>query len=146
LLIVGDAPYATEFKQELARLAAGDPRVTLVGAVYGKGYQDLQRAAMAYIQATSVGGTHPALIEAMGAGNLVLAYGTPENVEVLGGTGLLFNSEKELSEAMARVVADPGAADLSALRLRARDRAARTYSWEAVTDGYVALWRNLGAP
>ena len=51
---------------------------------------------MAYIQATSVGGTHPALIEAMGAGNLVLAFGSPENLEVLDGTGLLFDDEASL--------------------------------------------------
>ena len=57
----------------------------MTGAIYGEGYRDLQRGALAYIQATSVGGTHPALIEAMGAGNLVLAFGTPENVEVTAG-------------------------------------------------------------
>ena len=79
LLIVGDAPYADAFKARLRELAAGDPRVRLTGAIYGDGYRDLQRSALAYIQATSVGGTHPALVEAMGAGNLVLAYGTPEN-------------------------------------------------------------------
>src|SRR3954454_11149689 len=93
LLIVGDAPYAPEFKAHLSELAAADPRVRLTGAIYGDGYRDLQRAAMAYVQATSVGGTHPALIEAMGAGNLVLAFGTPENREVLAGTGLLFEDE-----------------------------------------------------
>ncbi len=51
----------------------------LAGAIYGQGYRDLQRGALAYVQATSVGGTHPALVESMGAGNLVLAFRTPEN-------------------------------------------------------------------
>ena len=97
LLIVGDAPYATAYKDSLAELAAADPRVRLTGAIYGDGYRDLQRGALAYIQATSVGGTHPALIEAMGAGNLVLAFRTPENVEVTGGTGLLFDDEAGLA-------------------------------------------------
>ena len=66
LLIVGDAPYAADHKAQLARLAAADPRVRMVGGKYGEAYTDLQRAAMAYIQATSVGGTHPALIEVHG--------------------------------------------------------------------------------
>ena len=104
LLIVGDAPYAAAFKAELEQLAAGDPRVRLTGAIYGDGYRDLQRSAMAYIQATSVGGTHPALIEAMGAGNLVLAYRTPENEEVTAGTALLFSNERELASHLERVV------------------------------------------
>ena len=105
LLIVGDAPYAAEYKSHLARLAAADPRVRMVGGMYGEAYTDLQRAAMAYIQATSVGGTHPALIESMAAGNLVLAFGTPENREVTAGTALIFDDQAELTDALTQVVA-----------------------------------------
>ena len=122
LLIVGDAPYATEYKAKLVELAAGDPRVRLTGGIYGQGYRDLQRGALAYIQATSVGGTHPALIEAMGAGNLVLAYSTPENDEVLAGSGLLFSDEDDLAAQLSRVVARPFSPDLVMLRERAGDR------------------------
>ena len=56
LLIVGSAPYADDFVRRLHALAGPDRRVRLTGAIYGEGYRDLQRAAMAYIQATSVGG------------------------------------------------------------------------------------------
>ncbi len=43
----------------------------------------------------------------MGAGNLVLAYGTPENREVLAGTGLLFDSEAQLTSLLGDVVGSP---------------------------------------
>ncbi len=142
---MGDAPYAEAFKARLRELAAGDPRVRLTGAIYGDGYRDLQRSALAYIQATSVGGTHPALVEAMGAGNLVLAYGSPENREVLAGTGLLFDSEAELTSLLGGVVANPEGGLFHALRTGARARASAVYSWDAVTDAYLALWRSLGA-
>jgi glycosyltransferase involved in cell wall biosynthesis len=145
LLIVGDAPYADAYKALLRELAAADPRVRMTGAIYGTGYRDLQRAALAYVQATSVGGTHPALVEAMGAGNLVLAYRTPENEEVLAGTGLLFATEAELAAQLARVVATPDDQALEALRTDARARAASTYSWDAVTEAYLSLWASLGA-
>jgi glycosyltransferase involved in cell wall biosynthesis len=145
LLIVGDAPYAEAYKAGLRELAAADPRVRLTGGIYGDGYRDLQRSALAYIQATSVGGTHPALVEAMGAGNLVLAYGTPENREVLAGTGLLFDSQAQLTSLLGDVVANPGGGLFSALRSGARARAAAVYSWDAVTDAYLDLWRSLGA-
>jgi glycosyltransferase involved in cell wall biosynthesis len=144
LLIVGDAPYATDFKAQLARLAAADPRVRMLGALYGEAYTDLQRGAMAYIQATSVGGTHPALIEAMAAGNLVLAFATPENREVTAGTALLFEDEAELTAALARVIIAPDSPELRALRTAARARAASTYSWPAIADQYVALFQSLG--
>jgi glycosyltransferase involved in cell wall biosynthesis len=143
LLIVGDAPYAAEFKAELAALAAHDPRVRLTGGIYGEGYADLQRGALAYIQATSVGGTHPALIEAMGAGNLVLAFSTPENVEVLAGTGLLFGDDKQLADHLSRIVGNPAASEFDALRSTARARVAERYSWDAVTSAYEALWSRL---
>jgi glycosyltransferase involved in cell wall biosynthesis len=145
LLIVGDAPYAPAFKASLAKLAAPDPRVRLTGAIYGDGYRDLQRSALAYIQATSVGGTHPALIEAMGAGNLVLGFRTPENVEVTGGTALMFDGEAELAADLTRLVRDPQSADFEAMRRLARERVKTYYSWDAVTTQYEELWRRLGA-
>jgi glycosyltransferase involved in cell wall biosynthesis len=146
LLIVGDAPYATEYKAGLAELAARDPRVRLTGGLYGDAYTDLQRGAMAYIQATSVGGTHPALIESMAAGNLVLAFGSPENREVTAGTSLLFDDGSDLAAAMTRVVEAPDSPEHQALRAAARARAEATYSWTAIADQYEALFERLIGP
>jgi glycosyltransferase involved in cell wall biosynthesis len=147
LLVVGDAPYADEYKAELARLAEADSRVRLLGGRYGEVYTDLQRASMAYVQATSIGGTHPALIEAMAAGNLVLAYATPENREVTAGSAILFETEEELSGALARVVAAPYSSEHDGLRAAARARAATTYSWSAIADAYEGLFTRLvGGP
>lgn len=143
LLIVGDAPYASEYKEQLRQAAEGDPRVRLVGAIYGEGYADLQRAALAYVQATSVGGTHPALIEAMAAGNLVIAFATPENMEVTSGTALTFGDASELARHLIHVVGDPTSADLQRLRGAALDRAVRCYSWDAVTRQYDNLFKAL---
>lgn len=145
LLIVGDAPHATAFKARLVELAAADHRVRLTGAIYGEGYRDLQRAALAYVQATSVGGTHPALIEAMGAGNLVLAFRTLENEEVTAGTGLLFGDAAELAAQLRRVLDAPDSPEFAALKSAARKRVEDHYSWDAVTTLYERLWERLGA-
>jgi glycosyltransferase involved in cell wall biosynthesis len=145
LLVVGDAPYAEAFKRQLQELAAADPRVRLTGAIYGDGYRDLQRAALAYVQATSVGGTHPALVESMGAGNLVIAYGTPENREVLGETGLLFDTQGELTSLLTRVHRGDADPAWEVMRAAARQRVRDRYSWDAVTEAYLSLWRSLGA-
>lgn len=145
LVVVGDAPYASGYKERLTRLAGGDQRVRLLGAIYGEGYRDLQRGARAYVQATEVGGTHPALVEAMGAANVVLAYDTPENREVTGGTALLFSDAAALADGLARVAAEPMESGLADLAAAARARVAVTYSWEAVTDAYEALLSQLAA-
>ncbi len=96
---MGDAPYAQDY---IARIkSTRDTRVLFPGALYGIAYRELQSHAYLYVHATEVGGTHPALIEAMGAGNCVLAYDTPENREVLGDAGLFFSSAEELSSSSA---------------------------------------------
>lgn len=145
LLIVGDAPYAVTFKAGLAELASADPRVRLTGGLYGEAYRDLQRGALAYVQATSVGGTHPALIEAMGAANLVLAFRTPENVEVTAGSALIFGDQSELTAILTEVVGERDAARFAGMRAAARARVVEAYSWDRVTDAYEALWAALGA-
>jgi glycosyltransferase involved in cell wall biosynthesis len=142
LAIVGDAPYATAYKNRLTELAARDSRVRMLGAIYGDGYRDLQRAAQAYVQATEVGGTHPALIEAMGAGNVVLAMSTPENLEVTAGTALLFDDRASLVAAMTQATGSKREA-LHELAEAARQRALKVYTWEAVTDAYEALLLRL---
>ena len=145
LLIVGDAPYADDYKAELQRLADADARVRLTGGMYGQVYTDLQRSAMAYIQATSVGGTHPALIESMAAGNLVLAFGSPENREVTAGTTLTFDHEAELAAHLTEVVAAPTSEAHEHLRSAARVHAEATYSWATIADAYEALFEDMVA-
>lgn len=68
LVVVGDAPYADEYKARLRAIAAGSDRIRFAGGVYGRGYDELRAHAACYVQATDVGGTHPALLEAMSAG------------------------------------------------------------------------------
>ncbi len=71
-----------------------DARIVMPGAIYGEGYRELGSHCFAYIHATEVGGTHPALIEAMGRGALVLYRNTPENAEVAGDAGIPFEPEE----------------------------------------------------
>lgn len=139
LVIVGDAPYAGAYIRRLK--AAADRRVLFPGAIYGRDCRQLRSHAYAWIQATEVGGTHPALLEAMGAGNCVLALDRPEHREVLGDDGLYFAGAGDLTALMSRVLRD---GELAArLRGRARERAASRYSWDTVTDQYEALFERI---
>ena len=139
LALVGSAPYAAVFIERLRAEAAQDPRVVLPGAVYGEGYRELLAGAAAYVHATDVGGTHPALVEAMGFGLPLLVHDTPENREVAGSVALYWDARRP----------ETLAASLSALfsvpeerRLRgeaARARALEKYRWSDVTEAYERL-------
>jgi glycosyltransferase involved in cell wall biosynthesis len=141
LVMVGGAPYAGTFIASFTRGA--DPRILFPGAIYGEGYRELLSHALAYIHATEVGGTHPALVEAMGYGNCIVVNETPENREVAGEVGLYFEAKEPATMAaqLEEVRRDP---EQAAERGRqAAARAARLYSWEGVADRYARLFVRL---
>ena len=135
LALIGDAPYASEYIRMVRDTR--DPRVVMPGAIYGDGYRELGSHCFAYIHATEVGGTHPALIEAMGRGALTLYLDTPENAEVAGGAGLAFKPEN-LSEVIKLSLIMPSQ-ERELWRLRAIKRIQERYSWDRVTDSYENL-------
>ncbi len=141
LVMVGGAPYAGKFIAGFTRGA--DSRILFPGAIYGEGYRELLSHALAYVHATEVGGTHPALVEAMGYENCILVNETPENREVVGEAGLWFRAAEPetLAERMDWVRGHPEEA--RALGRAAGERAARLFSWERVADQYADLLRRL---
>jgi len=139
LALIGDAPYAHDYIQRVRDTK--DARVVMPGAIYGSGYHELLSHCFAYIHATEVGGTHPALIEAMGRGALVLYLNTPENAEVAGDVGIPFEAG-ELTAKLQIVLRMPEA-ERQQWRRRAIERVAERYSWDAVTDQYERLLLKL---
>jgi glycosyltransferase involved in cell wall biosynthesis len=142
LVLVGSAPYAERFISGLRADAAEDRRVLLPGAIYGEGYRELLANAAAYVHATEVGGTHPALVEAMGFGRPIVAHGTAENREVLGEEAVWFDAAKPETLTVALEKLFRSDEFRLALGERAGRRAAERYRWDTVTDAYERL---LGA-
>ena len=139
LALIGDAPYAQEYIREVRDTC--DSRIVIPGAIYGDGYHELGSHCFAYIHATEVGGTHPALIEAMGRGALVLYLNTKENAEVASGAGIPFESG-DLATKMEMVLA-MDEAERHDYRRKAVERVREQYSWDAVTDAYERLFEQL---
>ena len=141
LLIVGDAPYAEQYIDSLKASARGDKRIVFTGFVFGQDYRALQQNAYCYVHATEVGGTHPALLEAMGYGNCVLTLATPENMEVVGEAGVPYIDEFDLAEKLKRVLRDGSL--VQAYRNRAQQRIQKHYDWETVVDQYEQLFARM---
>jgi glycosyltransferase involved in cell wall biosynthesis len=141
LVIVGDAPYAHDYKAQLRQAASRN--VIFTGFQFGEAYEEFQSNCYCYVQATEVGGTHPALVESMSYGNCVIANGTPENLEVIGDAALSYpkNDFSELARLLGEVIAD---SDLVAqYGEKARARALSRYSWDAVVARYETLLTSL---
>jgi len=142
LLVVGDAPYAEHYIKDLKARARGDKRIIFTGFVFGQDYRALQQNAYCYVHATEVGGTHPALLEAMGYGNCVLTLATPENVEVVGDAAVPYADEFDLTEKLQRVLRDGSL--VHAYRHRAQVRIRSHYDWDRVVDQYEQLFARMG--
>lgn len=141
LVMVGDAPYAQDYIDEVK--AAADGRVRFLGYRFGDDYHALQANALAYIQATEVGGTHPALVEALGHRNAVLAHDVPEHREVVGDAGRYFGYRdvEDLARHMLAVISDSD--EVARLRVLAEERVRSRYTWDAVTADYESYFREL---
>ncbi len=138
LVVVGDAPYNTDYIKELKRTQ--DPRIIFTGYIFGQGYKELQSNAYFYVQATEVGGTHPALLEGMGFGNCVLANDVPEHREVLSDSGLYFNTKKpeDLKDKMQFLLDNPKV--VKEYQKKAAKIIKDNYTWDKITEGYETLF------
>ncbi|MBN8549506.1 MAG: glycosyltransferase [Deltaproteobacteria bacterium] len=137
LVVVGDAPYAEDYKRQLREAAM--PGVIFTGFQFREAYRELRSNCLLYVQATEVGGTHPALVEAMAYGNCVVANDTPEHREVLGDAGeyYAFNDFDDLARRLKTLVASPEL--LKRYSSAASERAKNKYSWDVITDQYERL-------
>ena len=141
LLVVGDAPYAHDYIRDLKERARGDRRIIFTGFVFGQDYRALQQNAYCYVHATEVGGTHPALLEAMGYGNCVLTLATPENIEAVGDAGIAYADEVDLTQKLQRVLRDGSL--VQSYRNRAQLRVQQNYDWDQVVDQYEQLFASM---
>lgn len=138
LVMLGSAAYARDLEARLHRHASR--QILFPGSLFGADYRTLQRNALIYIQATEVGGTHPAMIEAMASGGCVLAHDTPENREVGGDAVGYFQvrPSETLSGTLQEYLESP--AERAQMRIAARARAGEKYGWTSVTDAYERLF------
>ena len=142
LVLVGDAPYAGDYLAELRKLA-DQGNIIMPGAIYGSGYFDLLSHCACYFQGSEVGGTHPALLEAMGAGAAVVSHDTPENREVLGETGIIcdFYDQAGLSNIISGMAGDRSR--FAEYGRKAKTRVKELYNWDKVTDQYENLFNEM---
>ena len=145
LALIGDAPYARDYIQQVRDTR--DPRVVIPGAIYGQGYHELGSHCFAYIHATEVGGTHPALIEAMGRGALVLYRNNAENAEVMGNAagdaGIPFENDLDDLQGKIEMTLAMREEERNELRRRALERVRQHYCWDAVASEYESLFTSI---
>ena len=143
VVIVGSSGYGGPFDEKAQELALRFSRVTWLGHVSDdRLLHGLWQNAGAYFHGHTVGGTNPALVQAMACGAPTVAVDTAFNREVLGDAGVYVGrSGKLIASALSSLLRDsPMQARLSA---QAVTRAGDQYSWAKICGQYEAALRKL---
>ncbi|WIE76060.1 glycosyltransferase [Curtobacterium sp. MCSS17_007] len=146
VVIVGSSGYGGELDDRVAALAACNPEVHWLGHVADdERLLALWHHTSAYFHGHSVGGTNPALVQAMHCGAPTVARDTVYNREVLDGTGAVFIAPEP--DAIATAVIDllEDEERQRAISRQVRDRARTAYTWDGVCSAYERALRGTVA-
>lgn len=125
-------PYHAAVRQ------AASQEVEFLGAIYdAPSVQALRFHSAAYVHGHQVGGTNPSLVEALGAGNAVIAHDNRFNRWVAGQGASYFDSVNTLSACFDQLLSDNSA--LSRMRQASRDRFEQALTWPIVLSQYEDL-------
>lgn len=137
LVIVGDTPYATEYKAKV--MSTKDKRIRFLGYIYGDRYRELVQHAYLYVHPLIVDGTSPALLQAMAQGKCIVSTDLPETMGVVEGAAITFRSEDpaDLQAKLRFALDNPD--EVSRYGKLAYQRVEQRYNWDLVVKQYEAL-------
>lgn len=133
LVVVGELSHRNAYHHRVRNAASDD--VVFPGSIYDPAITAALRFhARAYLHGHSVGGTNPSLVEALWAGNAVVAHDNDYNRWTAGEAGVYFVDANTCNEAITRILIDD---ELVARCGRAaRERARSAFSWSEVLLAY----------
>jgi glycosyltransferase involved in cell wall biosynthesis len=133
LVVLGH--FADDNAYHNAVKAAAGREVIMPGAIYDADtVRSLRFHARAYMHGHTVGGTNPSLVEALWAGNPVIAHDNPYNRWTAGDAALFFREDDGCAAAIEAITSDD--ALVRRLGQAARSRAAEAFSWPAILGAY----------
>lgn len=137
LVVLGDFKDDNPYHQRV--LASASAEVKFLGAIYDKAtLASLRYHSYLYIHGHQVGGTNPSLVEALAAGNPVLAHNNDFNRWVTGpDAAVFFHDATSFAQALSELLATPDRA--LAMKKAARLRHAEQFTWNHVLSDYEDL-------
>lgn len=141
--IVGSSGYGGELEERVAELDRRSESVHWFGHVSDDTKLfSLWANASAYFHGHSVGGTNPALVQAMACGAPIVARDTVFNREVLMESALFTSpAPDDIVRTVSTLMSDVSLQET--LRSSARRRAAAHYSWDGVCEKYESALTQL---
>jgi glycosyltransferase involved in cell wall biosynthesis len=119
---------------------AASEEVLFVGPIYERSTLNaLRQHARFYLHGHRVGGTNPSLVEALGAGNAVIAHDNVFNRWVAGAHAKFFDTVSKCEEHMSALFGNDD--EVSTMRAATVAQFESGFQWERVLGAYEALFR-----
>ena len=136
LVVLGN--YKEDNEYHCAVKKAASDEVMFIGAVYDRGVVGALRfQSILYAHGHQVGGTNPSLVEALGAGNPVVAHNNKFNRWVAGDAGVYFSNEDECARVFDTIFNDKES--LAKMSVASRERHEVEFTWTKVLADYERL-------
>jgi glycosyltransferase involved in cell wall biosynthesis len=142
LVVLGTYSEDQRYHRAIRDLASDE--VMFLGAIYEQPVvQALRFHSLAYVHGHQVGGTNPSLVEALAAGNAVIAHDNRFNRWVAEGGAQYFTDGISFDRMLCRVLGD--SAMLHTMRRASLERYAKAFSWHSVLAAYEGLLLRVAA-
>jgi len=136
LVVLGNYEDDHEYHQQVKSVASDE--VLFVGAIYDIDIVGaLRYHAAAYFHGHQVGGTNPSLVEAMGAGNPIVAHKNHFNKWVAGDGQFYFSDSAECEKILDQIMSDESA--LSRAADASHQRFKEKFTWFTILEQYQNL-------
>jgi glycosyltransferase involved in cell wall biosynthesis len=129
-------PDSDPYHQQV--MSAASKEVVFPGAIYDKQVvQALRFHSLAYVHGHTVGGTNPSLVEALAAGNPVIAHDNPYNRWVVQNGAVYFQHAASFSSRLEELLDSPS--KLYEMRRQSLKRFEEEFTWDHVAGQYEQL-------
>jgi glycosyltransferase involved in cell wall biosynthesis len=137
LVVLGKfEPDSDPYHQQV--MSAASKEVVFPGAIYDKQVvQALRFHSLAYVHGHTVGGTNPSLVEALAAGNPVIAHDNPYNRWVVQNGAVYFQHAASFSSRLEELLDSPS--KLYEMRRQSLKRFEEEFTWDHVAGQYEQL-------
>ncbi|MBP0995461.1 DUF1972 domain-containing protein [Serratia fonticola] len=136
LVVLGNYSDDNRYHMDVKSAASSD--VLFVGAIYDAAtVSALRYHAVAYIHGHRVGGTNPSLVEALGAGNAIIAHDNDFNRWVVGQETLFFTDAKSCSVKIDLIETDLEL--VKNMQHSSKEKFLKEFTWKQILSDYEAL-------
>jgi glycosyltransferase involved in cell wall biosynthesis len=136
LLILGEYDESDRYQKSVLQSASDE--VIFIGSQFDTELvSTLRYFSSAYLHGHTVGGTNPSLVEAMGAGNAIIAHDNGYNRWVAGNGAVYFKDAKSAEDCIERVLGDDSFR--TSLGEMASERFEEEFTWTKVAREYMVM-------